>query len=314
MRGFTLVELIIYIAILVVILVLAVSFLWMIVSGNIKEGFFQEVQQNGRFALTKITQEIKKATGIISPSLAGSANFLSLRMADPNLNPTIFDVDNGKLRIIQGSNPSYYLTTDQVIVSNLQFTNLSYENTPGAIQIDITIDHLNPGGRMEYQASVNLKSTVSLVPGGAALTFERLKPTAHTDILGRTTNPGLAYDEPNGTTWATTVYRDTGDSITFHTWQMPTKSYTNLVLKYRYHADSATDDKYGVAYSTTGCSGAFTYLISPTSIGAPDTTVSAGLSPSQDLSQLCLKINSEQIRAPDSKNLYTRDIWTEGTY
>jgi type II secretory pathway pseudopilin PulG len=159
----------------------------------------------------------------------------------------------------------------------------------------------------EVKLVTHLTNWQKMAPG-----VERLKPTAHTDILGRTTNPGLAYDEPNGTTWATTVYRDTGDSITFHTWQMPTKSYTNLVLKYRYHADSATDDKYGVAYSTTGCSGAFTYLISPTSIGAPDTTVSAGLSPSQDLSQLCLKINSEQIRAPDSKNLYTRDIWTEG--
>jgi len=143
---------------------------------------------------------------------------------------------------------------------------------------------------------------------------EILKPTAHTDILGRTTKPELAYDEINGSTFATTVYRDTGDSVTFHTWQIPTKSYTVLVLKYRYHADSANDDKYGIAYSTTGCSGTFTYLIPSTSIGAPDTTISTNLSPSQDLSQLCLKISTIKTAAPDNKNLYTRDIWTEGTY
>ena len=314
MRGFTFVEFLIYIAILTTILVLLTGFLWLIIFGNVKETAYQEVQQNGRFVLTKITQEIKKATGINGPSAGNSADSLSLQMADPNLNPTVFEVFNEKLRIKQGANPYYDLTTDWVVVNNLQFTNNSYINTPGIIQIKMEISHINPGNRREYQASVNLKSTVSLIPGGAALTFEILRPTAHTDILGRTTKPELAYDEINGSTFATTVYRDTGDSVTFHTWQIPTKSYTVLVLKYRYHADSANDDKYGIAYSTTGCSGTFTYLIPSTSIGAPDTTISTNLSPSQDLSQLCLKISTIKTAAPDNKNLYTRDIWTEGTY
>lgn len=166
--GFTLIEFIIYIAIISFILVLTTGFLWDVIQGDIKETSYQEVQQNGRFVLTKIIQETKKATSINYPLPGASADSLSLAMADPNLNPTLFDINQGKLRIIQGNSPSYELTTDRVIIENLQFTNLSYPGTPGTIRVEITINHLNPEGRAEYQASIDLKSTVSLVSGGAA--------------------------------------------------------------------------------------------------------------------------------------------------
>jgi type II secretory pathway pseudopilin PulG len=167
-NAFTLIEFLIYIAIVSSILVLISGLLWNIVFGNIKETAYQEVQQNGRFALTKISQEIKKATEINSPSPGSSANSLSLAMANPNLNPTVFDLADGKLRISQGTNPPIELTTDQVIISSLQFSNLSYEGTPGTIRIEMTISYLNPANRIEYQASIDLKTTVSLVPGGAS--------------------------------------------------------------------------------------------------------------------------------------------------
>lgn len=163
-QGFTLVELIIYIAIFAVILVLITGFFWSIIFGNIKESSLREVQQNGRFALTKITREIKKAAGI---NIA-LGSLLSLEMAEPTLNPTVFDVADGKLRITQGSSSSYELTTDQVIVSSLQFTDLSYPGTSGTIRIEVQLEYINPSSRPERQASINLESTVSLLPGGAA--------------------------------------------------------------------------------------------------------------------------------------------------
>lgn len=167
-RGFTLIEFLLYIGILIMVLVLIGGFLWNIIFGNIKETSHQEVQQNARFALTKITQEIKKSTEINNPRPAGATSTtLSLKMADNS--STTFDVIEEKLRITQGSPPtSYYLTSDQVTVSNLQFTNLTATNTPGTIRIEMVIEHINPGGRIEYEASIDLKSTVSLVPGGAA--------------------------------------------------------------------------------------------------------------------------------------------------
>jgi len=172
--GITLIELLIYIAIIAVVLFIITGFLWDIILGSVKESSYQEVQQNARFALTKITQEIKKATGINNPSLPGSsADSLYLIMAAPHLNPTRFDLVDGKLRVTYCSDcpdqkGPFDLTSDQVIVSNVSFTNRSYPDTPGTVQIEMTINHINPTNRVEYLASINLKSTVSLIQGGAA--------------------------------------------------------------------------------------------------------------------------------------------------
>jgi hypothetical protein len=146
--------------------------------------------------------------------------------------------------------------------------------------------------------------------------IEIRRPTAYNDPnTKKTTNPENAYDSAGGTTFATTLFDHTKNpSITFYAWQLPTHTYSSLVLKYRYHADQATNDRYAVAYSVTGCAGTFTDLIPLTSAGTSDTTISINISISQDLSQLCLKIYSEKNQSPDGKSLYTRDIWTEGIY
>lgn len=167
-KGFTLIELIIYIGIVTAILLVIFNFAWEVIYGNIKSQAIREVQQNARFSMEIIARTIKEAKAINSPNLGSSANSLSLEMTDSNLNPTVFDVSDNKLRIAQGANNPYELTNDRVIVSNLLFANLSYENTPGTIKIEISINHVNPTGRSEYQASFGLKSTISLVPGGAA--------------------------------------------------------------------------------------------------------------------------------------------------
>lgn len=165
--GFTLIEFLIYVAVVALVLIFITGFLWDIILGNVKETSWQEVQQNSRFALTKISQETKKATGVNSPLPGNSANSLSLIMADPNLDPTVFDIADGKLRITQGTSGPYEITSDQVIVTNLSFTNLSYQDTPGTIQIEMTTEHINPANRIEYFASIDLKLTVSLISGGA---------------------------------------------------------------------------------------------------------------------------------------------------
>jgi hypothetical protein len=75
------------------------------------------------------------------------------------------------------------------------------------------------------------------------------RPTAYNDPNpNKTTNPENAYDSAGGITFATTLFDHTKNpSITFYAWQLPTNAYSSLVLKYRYHADQATNDRYAVA-------------------------------------------------------------------
>jgi len=167
MKGFTLIEFIIYIAIVAIILFVTVNFAWEIIYGNVKSQSIREVQQNARFAMEKITRTIQEAETINIPASGNSADFISLEMTDSNLDPTIFDLSDNKLRLSQGGAGPYELISNRVMVSNLRFTNLSYPNTPGTIRIEMTIDHLNPANRNEYTASLELASTASLIEGGA---------------------------------------------------------------------------------------------------------------------------------------------------
>jgi Tfp pilus assembly protein PilW len=167
LKGLTLIEILLYIAILSFFLLMVIGFIWNFIFGNIKERAFQEVQENGRFAMTKISQEIKKAIGINNPQPGFSSNSLSLAMADNHLDPTIFSVVNGKLTITQGQNPPLFLTSNLVRVTDLLFTNLSYENASGTVRIEMTIEHVNPEGRAEYEASISLNSTITLIGGSS---------------------------------------------------------------------------------------------------------------------------------------------------
>lgn len=125
-KGFSLIELLIYAAIVSGVLAVSSGFTWDIVQNDIKSASLREVQQNAWFSMEKITRAVR----------AGQ-------------NPSIFTLANGVL-----SQNGVPLTTDQVRVTNLQFTSVS--NT---YKINLSVEYYNPGGRNEYQASMDLEST-----------------------------------------------------------------------------------------------------------------------------------------------------------
>jgi hypothetical protein len=163
MKGFTLIELLLYIGIFIIIFVFTIGFFWNIIFGNIKETNYQEVQENGRFVLMKITQEIKKASAINSPIFSFSSSTLSLAMKNASSNPEIIDLSDGKIRVKKGASVPYDLNSSRVKIASLKFTNISYPLTPGTIKIELIVENIDP----QYKSPINLESTVSLLPGGA---------------------------------------------------------------------------------------------------------------------------------------------------
>jgi len=164
-HGFTLLEVIIYIGILGMILVAFVYFAISISNIRTKNYVKQEVQANARMAMNLITQRIKAANGIN----AGLSTFdsdpgeLSLSMADSLNNPTIInlDQDDGILQIKEVSDAPVALTSDEVKVTNLVFTDLSSSNTKGNIRVDISINYADNGDQA-YNYSMTLQSSANL--------------------------------------------------------------------------------------------------------------------------------------------------------
>lgn len=160
--GFSLVELLLYISILALILLSISAFLSTLITSRVKNQTISEVESQGLQAMHLITQTIRNSASITSPAQGASAANISLSTYTVGLNPTVFDVSGGALRISEGGGATVALTNSRVTVSELSFQNVARTNTPGSIRISFTISSVNSSGRNEYQFQKTFVATASL--------------------------------------------------------------------------------------------------------------------------------------------------------
>ena len=164
LKGFTLLEVVLYIALISIVLVAVTYFTWDIIYGGVKTFAVREVQQNARFAIERLTFEIKKAEGVDSIA----TDFVVL---DNGIDPDVtlrFDVPNKKITIQEGAGPQQDLTTNDVEVTNGRFTYLSY-TYPGAttpatenIKIEMDLNYLNPENLEDWLADESFETSVEI--------------------------------------------------------------------------------------------------------------------------------------------------------
>jgi len=161
-KGFTLIEMLLYLAILSVVVLALSSFLLLSYTSRVKGGVIAEVEQQGSQTMSIIAQNIRNAQSITAPIAGISSNSLTLTEFTGAVSPSIFDQSGNTLRITEGAAIPINITSNRVIVSSLNFQNLSRPNTPGIVQIKFTLTHVNPDNRGEYIYSKSFTSTASL--------------------------------------------------------------------------------------------------------------------------------------------------------
>ncbi len=161
-KGFTLVELLLYVAIAGIILLTISLFLQTLLESRVKNQTIAEVEQQGLQAMQLITQTLRNAAVINSPSTGTGTTTLSVNTYTGANNPTVFDVSGGVLRVKEGAAAAIPLTNSRVTVSTLSFQNFSRSGTAGTIRIQFTLSYVNPSGRNEYSYSQIFYASASL--------------------------------------------------------------------------------------------------------------------------------------------------------
>ncbi len=156
-EGFTLVETILYVAILSTILVISSMFVGMMLGARVTNQSVLEVEQQAVTVIQEVTQAVRNAEGVVSPAPGNSATSLSLTAG-----PIVFDLDGGTIRVSENGGPAVELTNSRVIASDLEFHNLSRSGTPGTIRVSFVLTHVNPDGRKEYDFTRTFHTTASL--------------------------------------------------------------------------------------------------------------------------------------------------------
>jgi len=165
--GFTLIETIIYIGIIGLVISSFVLFSLSISDSRAKTHATQEVQANGRQAMEIISQKIRSAVAV-NPDMSffsSDPGLLFLIMPEAAKTPTVISLnqDDGVLVIREGRfSDAIPIVSQEVKITNLIFTDLTPPSGPGNIKIEMTIEYDGGGQNVNYSASQDLETTVSL--------------------------------------------------------------------------------------------------------------------------------------------------------
>ena len=161
-RGFTLIEMLLYIAILAIVAVTISSFIFMVYTSRIKTSTISEVEQQGEQTMSLITQNIRNSSSITSPVAGVSASSLTLVEYNGTLSPTVLNQSGNVIQIKEGAGAVVALCSNRVVVSGLSFQNISNSGSHGMVRIQFTLTHINSSNRNEYTYSKTFTSTASL--------------------------------------------------------------------------------------------------------------------------------------------------------
>ncbi len=168
-RGFTLTEVLIYIAVLTIIVSAVSSFLLWQISSNAKSRAIRETQYNIEQALLVMIREIREAKSVYTPTSVFDINPGQLSLETSRYAPLGEDVGyidfficEARLCLKKESQNPVALTSGRVKINNLFFYQIATTSTAPSIQINLRADYVSTSTRPEYQASFTATSTASL--------------------------------------------------------------------------------------------------------------------------------------------------------
>jgi competence protein ComGC len=169
-RGFALVEVIIYIAVLsVIMLVIATFFLW-VNKASTKAAVMEETLNNANKVMEMIVYEIKISQEIYQPTSIFASDIGQLSLKTTEFKPdgesaTIIDFficNDNRICLKKESQNPIFLTSESVSVEKLKFDLVFNDELEPSVSVDLQVDYNGPSEKPEHQHSVNLKTTTTL--------------------------------------------------------------------------------------------------------------------------------------------------------
>lgn len=140
-KGFTLIEVLIYSALIAIIISGSLIAVYQIIESNdsVKNKIITEQEAN--FLLFKIGWALTGATAINIPAIGEASSTLSINKANYSKNPIIFDLNSNNLRIKKGLENPAILNSQNTAINSLVFEHLAPDGSgPEGLKISIVIN------------------------------------------------------------------------------------------------------------------------------------------------------------------------------
>jgi len=192
-KGFTLVELVMYSAILAIIGGILTGVLITSIRTQNRDASTNEVTQQLDFTMSTV-QRLVRESSLIESVYEGTATgtacseycTVRLRMEDSSRDPTIIRSDADGVYVKEGSSEEVPLTTNEIVVDNFNFLKFEVAGGHASVQVDATFSRNTPNPQLATTES--LRSAVTRV---TAATFD-------SDLIPNTDNSfDLGQISPN---------------------------------------------------------------------------------------------------------------------
>lgn len=165
-RGFSLIETIVYIGLLAIIVSVSIYFMLNIFSAFNKNFAQKAVLSNSQHALDAITEEIKFAKSIYTPTSVflndnGQLSIETVQNPPANESATFTDfyLDNGRIYVKKEGQTEIPLTPNQVKINKLRFAYLNPAGAPEGVQIFLESQYNTTSASLKDQTMANFTTS-----------------------------------------------------------------------------------------------------------------------------------------------------------
>jgi type II secretory pathway pseudopilin PulG len=185
-KGYTLIELLIFVTIFSITIIAFVGVLVVIVRIQAQQSSTGSVQEESAALLQQLQYYVQNSSLVNIPIDAAPTSTLSLRMSSSSIDPTTVTINaSGMVYLQQGSGTTTPLTSSRVKVSNLSF--VRHTNPPSHDTVSISFTMANNTANLQQLFSQSFQTAVTQV---SAATFDsNLLPASTSPLnLGFTGN------------------------------------------------------------------------------------------------------------------------------
>jgi Tfp pilus assembly protein FimT len=153
-KGFSLIELLIYVAIFAASSVFMVGILIVFTQINLRQTAVNEVNNQVSFVKNTIQRNVRNSS-IIDVPVGTSTSTLVLQMASSTLSPTTIYLEEDTVYLKEGDFSPIPLTDSNVVVDSFQVT--KYEN-PGSyslVQVNLTVSYNTLNEKAKFKRTIN---------------------------------------------------------------------------------------------------------------------------------------------------------------
>jgi len=165
-RGYTIIEMLLYIAIFSLIIGSILSVAMSIADQRIQNQATQEVDYQGNMAINSITQSLRNASSINTPTPTNTSSSISFNLPVTSNNPIVYDVigEQGvnRLHMRMGTTSPEYLTNTRVSITNLSISNRAISGGKDSIYISFTLTYHNPTNKPQLSYQKNFYGVTTL--------------------------------------------------------------------------------------------------------------------------------------------------------